>query len=83
MTVFDQFSMDTEVAVVTGAAGGLGCELARILAAANATVILVDINEQAFASLAEELTQLGYNALTHACDVTDPVLAYCSQFFRR
>ena len=73
MTVFDQFSMDTEVAVVTGAAGGLGCELARILAAAHATVILVDINEQALASLAEELTQLGYNALAHACDVTDPV----------
>jgi len=73
MTVFDQFSMDAEVAVVTGAAGGLGCELARILAAANATVILVDINKQALTLLAEELTQLGHNALAHVCDVTDPV----------
>ncbi len=45
MVAFGQFSMNQEVEIVTGAAGGLRCELGRILAAANATVVLVDINE--------------------------------------
>ena len=71
MATFEQFSMDNEVAIVTGAAGGLGCELARILAAANATVILVDINEQAILELSNELTSKGLSAVPKVCDITN------------
>jgi NAD(P)-dependent dehydrogenase (short-subunit alcohol dehydrogenase family) len=34
----DQFSSENQVAIVTGAAGGLGCELVKILADAGACV---------------------------------------------
>ncbi|MDB4653901.1 SDR family oxidoreductase [bacterium] len=71
MATFEQFSMDQEVAIVTGAAGGLGCELARILAAANATVVLVDINEQAIVELENELTSQGLSAVAKVCDITN------------
>ena len=70
MAVFDQFSMDREVVLVTGAAGGLGSELARILAAAKATVMLVDINEAGLAALQDELTSKGFSAEAKVCDIT-------------
>ena len=70
MAAFEQFSMNQEVAIVTGAAGGLGCELARILAAANATVVLVDINEQAIVELSDELNSQGSSAVPKVCDIT-------------
>lgn len=71
MAAFEQFSMNQEVAIVTGAAGGLGCELARILAAANATVVLVDINEQAIVELSDELNSQGLSAIPKVCDITN------------
>ncbi len=70
MPTHELFSMDHEVVIVTGAAGGLGSELARILAAANATVVLVDIDEKALAELCHELTSQGLSAIAKVCDIT-------------
>ena len=70
MTIHDQFLMHDEVVIVTGAAGGLGSELARILAAANATVVLVDINPKALVALSDELTAQGFSVAAKVCDIT-------------
>ena len=47
--------MQNKIALVTGAASGIGAEVARQLAAAGATVALCDVNEAAGAALAAEL----------------------------
>ena len=72
MSILDQFLMKDEVTVVTGAGGGLGSELVKILAAAEATVVLVDQNIHLIQTLAENLHQQGGQATAYECDVTDP-----------
>ena len=72
MSILDQFLMKNEVTVVTGAGGGLGSELGKILAAAEATVVLVDQNIHSIQTLAENLQQQGSEATAYECDVTDP-----------
>ena len=51
--------------IVTGAASGLGAASARMLAAAGATVVLADLQQEAGAALAAEL-----GGLFVCCDVT-------------
>ena len=60
-----------QVALVTGAAGGMGLDTARALATAGAAVVLADIDGDAARSAAAELTEAGYNALGLTCDVAD------------
>ena len=60
--------LDGRVAVVTGAAGGIGSASARALAAAGAAVGLIDINEQAAAAVAADLP---VETLAVGCDVSD------------
>jgi short-subunit dehydrogenase len=60
-----------DVAVVTGAAGGLGAALARQLAEAGARVALLDRDGAAAERLAAELRRGGRQALAWACDVSD------------
>ena len=45
MTVLDQFRLDDDVALVTGAAGGIGGALAEAMAEAGADVAVADIDE--------------------------------------
>jgi NAD(P)-dependent dehydrogenase (short-subunit alcohol dehydrogenase family) len=45
MTVLDQFRLDGDVALVTGAAGGIGGALAEAMAEAGADVAVADIDE--------------------------------------
>lgn len=71
MAAVELFSMKNEVVIVTGVAGGLGCELARILAAANANVVLVDINETGLTELSNELASQGLSADAKVCDITN------------
>lgn len=56
-----------EVAVVTGAASGLGAAIARLFIEQGARVVLTDIAEDAGKALAEDL---GVNARFHAMNVT-------------
>jgi NAD(P)-dependent dehydrogenase (short-subunit alcohol dehydrogenase family) len=59
------------VALVTGAASGMGLATARAFAEAGAAVALADVNDDAVRSVAEEFTASGYKALAVRCDVTD------------
>lgn len=63
--------LDDQVAIVTGAARGLGQVIARDLAASGATVACVDVNEELLAGTVESIQQAGGKAAAFACDVTD------------
>ena len=61
-----------KTAVVTGGARGIGFECARKFAAGGATVVLVDVLEDAMKQAAEKLTAAGAKqVLTFKVDVTD------------
>ena len=61
--------LDRKVAVITGAAQGMGAAHARRFIAEGAKVILTDVNEKGGAALAKEL---GPNAVFVSHDVTRP-----------
>jgi NAD(P)-dependent dehydrogenase (short-subunit alcohol dehydrogenase family) len=64
-------SFENKVALVTGAASGLGLATAKAFAESGASVALADWNEKAVQSAAEELTTQGHKALGIVCDVSD------------
>ncbi|MBB5919088.1 3-oxoacyl-[acyl-carrier protein] reductase [Actinoalloteichus hoggarensis] len=57
------------VAVVTGAAQGIGAAAARSLAADGATVAVVDLTEDRARPVAEEIAAAGGSAVAIGCDV--------------
>jgi NAD(P)-dependent dehydrogenase (short-subunit alcohol dehydrogenase family) len=65
------YDFQGQVAVVTGAAAGMGRDTARAFAGAGAAVVLADIGAAAVQEVAEELTAAGHDALAVACDVAD------------
>lgn len=65
-------SLKGRVAVVTGAASGIGEALARALAARGATLAISDIRGQRLDSLAAEFTAAGIACLARPVDVADP-----------
>ena len=66
-----EFSVDGMVAVVTGAAQGLGVAIAEQLAAAGATVTLADLQLEKTQLAADRLCQAGSTAAAVRLDVTD------------
>src|SRR5947199_4585788 len=64
-------SFKNQVALVTGAASGLGLATARAFAESGASVVLADWNEEAAQSAAKELANKGYKTLAIRCDVSD------------
>ena len=60
------------VAVVNGGAGGIGAEVSRQLAAAGAAVAVLDIDPDAAARMAAELSDAGARAIGLATDIADP-----------
>ena len=63
-------SFEGKVALVTGAASGMGLATAEAFAEAGAAVALVDLNEAAVRKVAERLVGEGHKAIAIACDVT-------------
>ena len=66
-------SFENRVALVTGAASGLGFATAKAFAEAGASVVLADWNEKEVQSAARELADKGRNTLAIRCDVSDDV----------
>jgi NAD(P)-dependent dehydrogenase (short-subunit alcohol dehydrogenase family) len=57
--------------VVTGAASGLGREVARLFAAEGASVVVADVNADGAGAVADEIRAGGGTAVAQATDVTD------------
>ena len=64
-------SFANQVALVTGAASGLGLATARAFAASGAAVVLADHHEKAVRAAAGELAAQGHQTLAVHCDVSD------------
>jgi NAD(P)-dependent dehydrogenase (short-subunit alcohol dehydrogenase family) len=64
-------AFDGKVALVTGAAGGIGLATAQAFAQAGASVIVADRNEEAIGKTAEGLRAVGCSAIAVTCDVTN------------
>ena len=65
------YDFENQVALVTGAASGMGLATARAFAEAGASVVLADIDGDAAQRAAKDLTAAGHQAIGVACDVTD------------
>ncbi|MEV0265771.1 3-oxoacyl-ACP reductase FabG [Streptomyces sp. NPDC050617] len=63
---------EQRVAVVTGAARGIGAATAVRLAAEGRAVAVLDLDEAACADTVEKITAAGGKALAVGCDVSDP-----------
>jgi NAD(P)-dependent dehydrogenase (short-subunit alcohol dehydrogenase family) len=63
--------LEGKVAIVTGAAGGIGSAYSRGLAEAGAAVVVADLNAEGAEKVAAELTADGYKAVGVEVDVTD------------
>lgn len=64
-------SFENKVALVTGAASGMGLATARAFAEAGAAVVLADFREDVVKAEAQKLVAAGHEALAVRCDVSD------------
>ncbi len=62
---------ENKVALVTGAASGMGLATAKAFAEAGAAVALADVNEAAVRTAAAELVAAGHKAISIRCNVAD------------
>jgi NAD(P)-dependent dehydrogenase (short-subunit alcohol dehydrogenase family) len=63
--------LDGEVAIVTGAGGGLGRSVARQLAAAGARLAITDLDDERLAATKAELARTGSPCLSKVGDVSE------------
>jgi gluconate 5-dehydrogenase len=66
------FSLDGKVAVVTGAARGIGRAIARAIAVAGGRTVLLGRDRAALREVEQDLKSLGLAALSIVADVTHP-----------
>ena len=66
-----KISFENQVALVTGAASGMGLATARAFAEAGATVVLADYREEIVKAEVEQLNSAGGRAMGIGCDVSD------------
>ncbi|HAT1644544.1 TPA: SDR family oxidoreductase [Raoultella planticola] len=65
------YSLDNKIALVTGAASGIGLATARAYAEAGASVMLADLNAEAVQAAAKELIAKGYKAKAVICNAAN------------
>ncbi len=68
--ILNMISLEGKVALVTGAASGIGLATAELLADAGAIVVLIDINEMDGINAADQIKESGGKAKFFLCDVT-------------
>lgn len=68
----DVFDLSGRMAVITGAASGIGLEAARALGQCGARLELIDLNPEQLKTVSDELTASGIENHTTVLDVTDP-----------
>ncbi|HZT33469.1 MAG TPA: SDR family NAD(P)-dependent oxidoreductase [Bryobacteraceae bacterium] len=73
--------LSNKVALITGAAGGIGSEMARLFASEGAAVVVADIHQAGAESVAEAITRGGGKALAVAVDISSA--ARVEAMFRR
>ena len=64
------FGLTGKVAVVTGAASGIGESVAGVLAQAGAQVVLGDIDAEGAEAAAKEIREQGGSAVAQGCDIS-------------
>lgn len=64
------YGIRDKVAIVTGAARGLGAETALALAQEGVQVVLVDINQDGLDTRVAKMAEAGFQAHALACDIT-------------
>ena len=65
-----KYNFEGKVALVTGAASGLGLATAKAFAEAGASVVLADNREDSLKNIQNEFNTLGFKAISILCDVT-------------
>lgn len=68
----DPSRLDGRVAIVTGAAQGIGEPIARFLASAGASVLLADLQKKRVGAVANGLSAEGHRVAACPVDVSDP-----------
>lgn len=66
-----EIKFNDKVALITGAAVGIGWAAARMFAEAGASVVLVDMNKKKVEACADELVKSGHKAIGLVCDVSN------------
>ena len=67
----DKFKLTGKIAVVTGAARGIGLSTVEALAEAGATVVLTDMNAEVLAAATESMKAKGHSVDSEVLEVTD------------
>lgn len=71
MSIFDKFSLEGQVAIVTGGGAGIGKGIAELFAEAGAKVVVSDLKKETADETAKAISNAGGTAISLDCDVTD------------
>jgi len=65
------FNLSSKIAIVTGGASGIGKSIATIFAQQGATVVILDLKEQAGKKVVASIVKEGNKAFFRVCDLTN------------